>query len=363
MESVAQLEAAAASMIARADLDSIAECRLIKISANRPPWTPSGIRLLAGERVSVFLSGRASFAQTPEIWVGAHFTLWMRIGVAGEIFRAPSGGSCTFTTAQGGELFLGSLFPGDWADRGGALSTDTRAWDRVAGTIAVLVLRWKVAPAAGLERLAAAHPAAAAMLRAEAARLRTPPITPSGWHYMWSIGDSGIFDGRPGAAGEPRIECCVRDDAAILQRPVDAVLDETTRLRWRWKIDALPSRIREDRVPSHDYLSVAVEFDNGRDLTYMWSAELAPETAFRCPIPRWSRRETHMVIRRGQAELGDWVNEERKIREDYSRAVGSPPRAIVAVWLIAVGIFSHATGRCEYAGLELATGDRAIAFI
>lgn len=363
MESVARLEAAAASMIARADLDWIAECRLVKISGNRPPWTPSGIHLTAGERVSVFVGGRASVAAAPEIWVGAHFTLWMRIDAAGEIFRAPSGGSYTFTAAHGGELFLGSLFPGDWADRSGALSTDTRAWERVAGTIAVLVIRWKVEPAAGLERLAGAHPGAAAMLHGEAARLRKPPITPPGWRYLWSIGDAGIFDSRPGAAGQPRIECRVRDDAAILQRPIHAVLDETMRLRWRWKINALPSRIREDSVPSHDYLSVAVEFDNGHDLTYMWSAALEPETAFRCPIPRWSRRETHMVIRCGQAGLGDWVNEERKIREDYSRAVGSPPGAIVAVWLIAVGIFSHTTGQCEYSGLELVTGDRSMALI
>ena len=363
MESVAQLEAAAVSMIARVDLDSIAECRLIKISANRPPWTPSGIRLSAGERVSVFLAGRASIAEAPEIWVGAHFTLWMRIDTAGEIFRAPSGGSYTFTAAHGGELFLGSLCPGDWADRSGGLSIDTRAWERAIGTLAVLIVRWKVEPAAGLERLADAHPAAAAMLHAEAVRLRRPPITPPGWHYMWSIGNSGIFDSQRSGAGEPLIKCCVRDDAAILQRPIHAVLDGTTRLRWRWKIDTLPSSIREDSVPSHDYVSVAVEFDNGQDLTYMWSAALEPESAFRCPIPRWSRRETHMAIRCGQAGLGAWVSEERKVREDYRRAIGSPPAAIVAVWLIAVGIFSHTTCQCEYAGLELATGDRMVALI
>jgi len=363
MEDIEQFEAAAAPLIARAERDSIAECLLVKIPANRPPWTSSGIRLSAGDRVSVFLAGRATIAAAPDIWVGAHFTLWMRIDSSGEIFRTPSGGSYTFTAGQSGELFLGSLFPGDWADRSGALSTDSRAYERVAGTIAVLIVLWNAEPLTGLERLAGAHPAAATILHAEAARLRNPPITPPGWHYMWSIGNSGIFDSQRSAAREPLMKCCVRDDAAIMQRPMHAALDDTARLRWRWKIDALPSTKREDTVPSHDYLSVAVEFDNGQDLTYLWSAALDPGTAFRCPIPRWSKRETHMVIRSGQAGLGDWVSEERNIREDYSRAIGSPLAAIVAVWLIAVGIFSHTTGQCEYSGLELVTANRTVALI
>src|SRR5262249_8650584 len=160
----------------------------------RPPWTSSGIRLSAGDRVSVFLAGRASIAAAPDIWVGAHFTLWMHIDSSGEIFRTPSGGSYTFTAGQGGELFLGSLFPVDGADRCGVVWWDGGAYERVAGPIALLIVLGTADPLTGLERLAGAHPAAATILHAEAARLRNPPITPPGWHYMWSIGNSGIFD-------------------------------------------------------------------------------------------------------------------------------------------------------------------------
>ena len=87
----------------------------------------------------------------------------------------------------------------------------------------------------------------------------------------------------------------MRDDAAILQRPVQLDLDDTVKLRWSWKIDNLPSGRSEDTVASHDYLSVAVEFENGQDLTYLWSAVMAPETNFRAPFhdgtgarPTWS---------------------------------------------------------------------------
>jgi hypothetical protein len=180
---------------------------------------------------------------------------------------------------------------------------------------------------------------------------------------MWSIGDCGIFDSGRGARGEPIIRCRVSDDATILQRPVRLKFDDSVKLRWAWKIDALPASEREDTVPTHDYLSVAVEFDNGLDLTYMWSAAMAPETSFRCPIPRWSKRETHMVVRSGPERLGEWVSEERRVWDDYCPAIGTPPANIVAVWLIAVGVFTHTTSYCEYSALELTSDIQTIPLI
>jgi hypothetical protein len=286
----------------------------------------------------------------------------MRVGLEGETFRAP-GRSYTFNASTGGELYLCNLFPGDWADRHGALATNPRAYDRIAGTITVLVVRWKTEPRAGLERLARGGSAGAAIIRAEAERLKNPAVTPAGWRYLWSLGDSGTFDSGRGERDEPIIRCRVNDDATILQRPVHLKFDDSVKLRWAWKIDALPTSQREDTVPTHDYLSVAVEFDNGQDLTYLWSAAIAAESSFRCPIPRWNRRETHLVVRSGTERLGEWVGEERRVWDDYRRAIGTPPANIVAVWLIAVGVFTHTTSYCEYSALELAADNRTIPLI
>jgi hypothetical protein len=121
----------------------------------------------------------------------------------------------------------------------------------------------------------------------------------------------------------------------------------------------LPTDEGENTVAKHDYLSVAVEFDNGRDLTYFWSAKLAPETSFHCPVSYWRHRETHLVVHSGGADLGRWINEDRDLWQDYRSAIGSQPSRIVAVWLIAVSNFGHRRALCEYRDLQLKVEDGA----
>jgi hypothetical protein len=115
-------------------------------------------------------------------------------------------------------------------------------------------------------------------------------------------------------------------------------------------------------LPTHDYLSIAVEFDNGQDITYYWSAELPVGTSYRCPIPTWTARETHMVVRSGRQGLGQWFSEERDVYKDYAEAIGGPmPARIVRVWLIAVSLFQGREGKCQYADIAFAANGRVIA--
>ena len=118
--------------------------------------------------------------------------------------------------------------------------------------------------------------------------------------------------------------------------------------------------VRATKIRGHtvnDYLSIAVEFDNGQDLTYLWSATLPVGTSFRCPFPWWNERETHHVIRSGPAGLGRWQEETQPLLADYERAIGGPPPSrIVAVWLISVAILQRGRGECEYRKIELRGG-------
>jgi hypothetical protein len=128
-------------------------------------------------------------------------------------------------------------------------------------------------------------------------------------------------------------------------------------LEWRWRVDRLPSSLPEHVQPTHDYLSIAVEYDNGQDLTYYWSAALPPDTVYKCPLPWWSTRETHWVVRCGMRELGNWLSESRRLKPDYEQAIGGAlPAKIVRVWLIANSVFQRGHGEARFCDIALVSG-------
>ncbi len=196
------------------------------------------------------------------------------------------------------------------------------------------------------------------LLREEAGALEhgESRTTPEHWAPHPVIGESAVYAATGGGIG-----CITHGDAGIIRHPVDALLDASTRLRWRWQVDELPSLLPEDSLLTHDYLSIAVEFDDGRDLTYQWSSSLEPGLAYRCPLPFWHERETHVVIRSGSDQLGRWIDEERPVLADHAAAIGGrPPRSVVAVWLIANSTIQRRQGTCAYAGIELASDHEQI---
>lgn len=239
---------------------------------------------------------------------------------------------------------------------GRKLATPVEAYETVGGAIDVFLLRWRADPRAALVKLATLAPEDA-LLHNEAERLASPVAAPAGWKHLWFLGEGDIF--RPAEKG---IEVHTQEDVGILQKPVAFDLAPDTTLFWSWKVDKLPSEVAEDTFPTHDYLSIAVEFENGLDLTYYWSAELPEGTHFACPLPTWKTRETHMVIRSGSSRLGEWLDEKRNIFDDYKKAIGpEPPKRIVAVWLIAVSLFRHGEGRAEFSDIELVGGGKRLA--
>ena len=100
-------------------------------------------------------------------------------------------------------------------------------------------------------------------------------------------------------------------------------------------------------MPTHDYMSIAIEFDNGQDITWYWSHSLAPETFYRCPLAGWDKVETHIVVQSGQDGLGEWHQHKRNIYTDYSTSVGGEmPKKIVGVWFIGT-LFSDDVARTQ----------------
>ena len=344
------------ALLAQAPPHTLRDHAFFFLRADTPPWFDTGLDCRAGDHVTAFAAGRTYLSRELDLWINPHFQLWYRTGETGEVFR---GTRCshTFTAPSSGRLFLAGYFPGEWATRTGDLAVPADVYNQVEGGISVLVVRWAVDPLAGLKRLSQLGDVGS-FLSGEIDRLEDPISTPEGWEYLWFVGPSETYTVVPCAHQRQAIGCYTHEDAAILHKDVPLSFTPDTRLRWSWKMDILPSRSREDVLQTHDYLSLAVEFDNGQDLTYFWSAELPPETGFRCPIPTWQGRETHLAVRSGQGQLGQWVPEERNLYADYKRWVGEPPARIVRVWLIALSLFRRQEGQCEYGTIELLTGDQ-----
>jgi hypothetical protein len=339
----------------------VAERVWLRLPASEPPWRDTGLTLAAGEEATLFAAGRAYLSRPLDIFVTPKTQLWARVGERGPI-RSSSRDSNTVRASEPGKLYVGNYFPNDWKDASGARLQDDAVYAGAEGKLRVCAVRWRGAAADGLDALArAGDPCGVAS--SERARLALGDPAPPGWHYLWHLGDAEIFQPAADPSGAAALRCHVHGDVGILQREAPFPLRPGTELAWRWRVDALPGLMREDSTPSHDYLSLAVEFSNGLDITYYWSAELPVGSAFWCPLANWKHREFHVVVRSGKNGLGAWHDERRDLHADALRYFGKHPGDVVRVWLIAVSVFKREPGRCDYAAIELRNGSESLAVL
>ena len=335
----------------------VAEHRWVELPATRPPWSESGLALAAGDSITWFAAGRVHLSRALDIWVPSSFQLWARVGPSGNVLRGTRD-THTFHATTGGPLYLASYFPGEWSTPQGELGHGTDDYRKVSGGLSVFLLHWRhgVDVATALNA-SAQHGRAPAPVTAECVRLAAPTGPPDGWNYLWYLGPAEIYRAGRAPDGQASVCCNTHGDVGILRHAAALPLQPGTFLDWRWRVDSLPVDLREDSLPSHDYLSIAVEFDDGQDLTYYWSSALPVGTVYRCPLPTWKDKETHVVVRSGTAELGRWLGERRDVHEDYRTCIGGPARSIVRVWLIANSLFQRGHGRCEYSAIEFEQPD------
>jgi len=355
-----RFEAAFSSFLADpAVVSHIRTARVLTLEADESGWAETGIDIEPGEQITVMATGTLWASKLFDMRFGARLGIWLRAGDKGTISKTP-GDVGTLNVTESGPLYLVAKPPGEWADEQGGFDPDFPR-KGISGALEVCVIVWKGDAIDGLKALLQVGDYLNFVTRA-LDEAQKPVATPEGWHYLWRLGRGAIYrDTRE--AGDRHIHCHTKEDVGILQFPADFPLTDTTRLSWRWKVDKLPTDLPEDIQLTHDYLSIAVEFDNGQDLTYMWSGRLAEGTIFKCPLPFWDKVETHWVLRSNPNELGKWLPEERFVKVDYAKAIGAPPQRIVRVWLIAVSVFQRGEGICDYADIELVDGDKRLKVI
>jgi hypothetical protein len=305
--------------------------------------------LTTGQRVTILGEGRVWLSREANLGFGPNVGLWYRIG-EGPIARCPSN-TGSFIADCSGALRLITKPPGEWADAAGKFLPDY-PHQGASGGFLVGVLVWSGNVEGGLQAFAVND--RSGIGAAERARRAAHRPLPAGWQPLWRIGLSDMFREEAEADGRPAIVCRCDNDVAILKYPLDAPLNDDTRMTWSWRIDRLPSPVAENTTLTHDYLSIAVEFENGQDLTYLWSSSLPAGTAFRCPLSWWDNYETHRVLRSGPQGLGEWLSEEQPVLQDYLKAIGGEaPKRIVGVWLIAVSAFQRRSGLAAYRDIQL----------
>ncbi len=341
-------------LLSAAPEDLIRDYRWVVLSAKRPPWLRTGMCLEEGDQITYFAEGRVFASRLLDIYVNPALQLWCKVGESGDVFRGTRA-SHSFVAKKSGEFMLGNYFPNDWIDLQGNRKQDDSVYEDVSGELRVLVVRWSDDYASGLDRLRRGGDPSG-RIENELQRIQGGDTTPDGWYYLWHIGPGEIYREDSERTDRPCILCQTHGDVAILQRDVDLALEEDAEISWRWCVNQLPSTLREDTIASHDYLSLAVEFDNGRDITYYWSATLPVGAGYDCPLPNWKGKEFHVVVRSGLSGLGKWHDERRSLHTDYLKYMGEPPARIVRVWLIANSIFQRNEGECRYTDIVIHSG-------
>lgn len=336
-------------------LAAVARIEHFTITPADLPWQQTLGELAAGQQVSFFLDGVWWFSKEHDRWLEPGFVFFAR--VAGATDRSAihncMQNTGTLTADRGGSLQIARSV-GEFAGPGGELWVPVEHYLAGQGQVDGVAVVWNGDAEQGLLALSARGDVDG-RVRAELQRMRLARLMPTGWSNFFAFGDGSIFT----QAGTRHIDCETHKNVGILQYPLaDQLLKPGLMLDWRWVVDRLPSALPEDQLLNHDYLSIAVEFDDGQDITYMWSASLPVGKVFRCPIPGWDAVETHVVQRSGAAELGTELDERRDLFDDYQRIIGGKATRVVRVWLIANSLFMRQHGRCAYRRIAIGQAGR-----
>ncbi len=304
-------------------------------------WISTGISLEAGDPFEVDARG---VWDAEGLILAPRHVLWYRVSENGTARNFPSDDLFAVSEASG-ELEIAIRPPSFyWFDKQGTFPPEILEAPEVAVSFTLEI-----------RQSGALH----SMRQSEADKNlsqtlgRSEDRPPKDFKYLTVLGESEVWSGRV-VTDEYFVSASLEDDVGIIKMPVNIELSESMLFSFDWLYHSLPAVAPETSVVGHDYLSIALEFDNGQDLTWMWSKFLAKGTSFTCPLPWWSERETHYVLDSGSDGLGKWKSHSRNVLDDYAEAVaGDPPKKIVGIWLIANNLFAKQDASASFRNITL----------
>ncbi len=341
-------------IIQAADSSELHSYASFEIVGTDLPWKDIGLDVKEGQHVTFLASGRWWVARELDVWVEPGIALFARAGGESPIYT-PMNNTGTMVAARSGPVSVARAIA-DWVDeKAEAVAMPQDVYQQGDGRIEAVALVWNGDPLSGLRSLLDQGDVAGA-IREEVTRLETEPPLPDGWRPGFMFGAGGIFS----SCADGEICCHTHKNVCILERDVSMPLAPDTVLDWHWNVQELPSPLSENKIVTHDYLSMAVEFDDGQDITYMWSVDMPVGYVFRCPLPRWTPIETHMVVRNGRDSLGQWISESRNVYDDYAQHIGGPATRVVRVWIIANTVFQRRTGLARFKEIVVRDSNQSV---
>jgi len=314
-------------------------------------WQSTGLRVETGDYLALFGAGTWD---VQGLRLAPRHLLWYRIGDHGPATNFSADQELAMADSPG-EVFVAVKPPSVyWDDAYGTFPAAFSQAPPVPVDVTVEAIRFQGSLEEGLKRLAdSGEQQAAEALRT----LATRKTLPTGFFYLPYLGRANVWaDGT--VDGAPGIHADTSDDVGIVKLPLDIPVTDGTEIHFDWRYDSLPALGPETDAQYHDYLSIALEFDNGQDLTWMWSPTIAAGTHFHCPLPWWDSRETHYVLQSGQEGLGAWHSYQRNVLADYRESIEvAGPERIVGVWFIANSLFGRQRAAASFANVRVTDGD------
>ena len=120
-------------------------------------------------------------------------------------------------------------------------------------------------------------------------------------------------------------------------------------LRWRWRVDQLPSGGNERAAKTNDSAAaVYVIFDNWimpRAIKYVWSATLPVGTHVDSPV-YW--RAKVVVLQSGSSGLGEWRQETVNFYQDYKDLFGAEPGEVQGIAVLTDADATASVAEADY---------------
>jgi len=126
--------------------------------------------------------------------------------------------------------------------------------------------------------------------------------------------------------GKTTLKADSQKSASGLFREIRIDLTKTPCLVWSWKVDNVLKGLDEKKKAGDDYPArVYVVFSGGamfwktRALNYVWSGGQPTDSAW---PNAYTGSSINLAVQSGAAKVGQWVQQQRNIREDYKHLIG-----------------------------------------